>query len=88
MSLFASISYCVFLLMAFTSVAYSWCRMRGSLFSKEVKMLILKRHIAYIVAYAILNTYLLLVTTFNFMKQFGGEHLDEWVDQQCQSTYA
>ena len=62
--------------------------MRGSLFSKEVKMLILKRHIAYIVAYATLNTYLLLVTTFNLMKAFGGEGIDEWVDNQCQSTYA
>ena len=61
-------AYVVFLLFAILSVAYTMCRMRGSLFSKEVKMLILKRHITYIIAYAVLNTYLLLVTSFRMMK--------------------
>ena len=83
-----TVAYSVFLIFAILSVAYSWCRMKGSLFSKEVKLLIFKRHITYIIAYAILNSFCLLASIWSMMKWYGTEEMGEWVDRQCSSTYA
>ena len=80
-SIVMTVAYSVFLIFAVLSVAYSWCRMKGSLFSKEVKLLILKRHITYIVAYAILNSFCILASIWSMMKQYGTEEMEEWVDR-------
>lgn len=88
-TLYETMAYFVFFIFAVTSVVYAWCRMRGTLFSGEVKSLILKRHIAYIVAYLMLNLFLLFVATLNIVMHIRGSSRDaNYITVQCDKIYA
>ena len=88
-SIYETIAYFVFLIFAVGSVIYASCRMRGTLFSGEVKSLILKRHIAYIVSYCVFNLFLLFVATVNIISYMQeGSKDQEWIANECNKPYA